>query len=80
MLNCSTPVRCGYAFVRLVTETWSHFPWARERLFALLAGSGAKTPIVLSGDTHFAEFAGTPRTGEDDSGYWYLDCLPPGLI
>ncbi|CDI86470.1 hypothetical protein, conserved [Eimeria praecox] len=48
---------CMNAFSRLVTETWSHFPWARERLFALLAGSGAKTPIILSGDTHFAEFA-----------------------
>ncbi|KAL8269966.1 hypothetical protein Esti_006100 [Eimeria stiedai] len=38
-------------------QTWSHFPWARERLFALLAGSGVKTPILLSGDTHYAEFA-----------------------
>ncbi|CDJ62438.1 hypothetical protein, conserved [Eimeria necatrix] len=46
-----------FANHRLVTETWSHFPWARERLFALLAGSAAKTPIILSGDTHYAEFA-----------------------
>lgn len=53
------PILSVYACVRLVTETWSHFPWARERLFALLAGSAAKTPIILSGDTHYAEFAGT---------------------
>ncbi|OEH80523.1 hypothetical protein cyc_07809 [Cyclospora cayetanensis] len=45
-----------FANHRVVTEAWSHFPWARERLFALLAGSGAKTPIILSGDSHYAEF------------------------
>ncbi|KAL8428472.1 hypothetical protein ACSSS7_007199 [Eimeria intestinalis] len=59
----AAPVRClpinvpFDTYPLMVTETWSHFPWARERLFALLAGSGAKTPILLSGDTHYAEFA-----------------------
>lgn len=55
---------CVCVFIRLVTETWSHFPWARERLLALLAGSGAKTPVLLSGDTHYAEFAGTPQAAD----------------
>ncbi|KAL8448762.1 hypothetical protein Emed_003574 [Eimeria media] len=57
--------------VVLVTETWSHFPWARERLFALLAGSGAKTPILLSGDTHYAEFAAIHCQRLPDA--WCLD-------
>ncbi|KAL8451094.1 hypothetical protein Emag_002902 [Eimeria magna] len=53
------------------SETWSHFPWARERLFALLAGSGAKTPILLSGDTHYAEFAAIHCQRLPDA--WCLD-------
>ncbi|KAL8439799.1 hypothetical protein Efla_006814 [Eimeria flavescens] len=66
-----------FANHRLVTETWSHFPWARERLFALLAGSGAKTPILLSGDTHYAEFAAIHCQRLPDA--WCLDEQQAGL-
>ncbi|RIW15815.1 alkaline phosphatase family protein [Algoriphagus lacus] len=36
-------------------EKWANFPKERERLLDLIAKSGAKTPILLSGDRHIAE-------------------------
>lgn len=36
-------------------EKWANFPQEREKLLNLLASSGAKTPILLSGDRHIAE-------------------------
>ncbi|TDK42916.1 alkaline phosphatase family protein [Algoriphagus formosus] len=36
-------------------EKWANFPQERERLLSLIAASGAKTPILLSGDRHIAE-------------------------
>jgi len=36
-------------------EKWANFPQERERLLNLIAASGAKTPILLSGDRHIAE-------------------------
>jgi alkaline phosphatase D len=36
-------------------EKWANFPNERERLLNLIASSGAKTPILLSGDRHIAE-------------------------
>ena len=36
-------------------EKWANFPKERERLLNLIAKSGAKTPILLSGDRHIAE-------------------------
>lgn len=38
-----------------VYEKWANFPKERERLLDLIASSGAKTPILLSGDRHIAE-------------------------
>ena len=36
-------------------EKWANFPQEREKLLNLIASSGAKTPILLSGDRHIAE-------------------------
>ncbi len=36
-------------------EKWANFPQQREKLLNLIAESGAKTPILLSGDRHIAE-------------------------
>lgn len=36
-------------------EKWANFPKEREKLLDLIAKSGAKTPILLSGDRHIAE-------------------------
>lgn len=36
-------------------EKWANFPKERERLLDLISKSGAKTPILLSGDRHIAE-------------------------
>lgn len=36
-------------------EKWANFPNERERLLDLIAKSGAKTPVLLSGDRHIAE-------------------------
>lgn len=36
-------------------EKWANFPHEREKLLSLIASSGAKTPILLSGDRHIAE-------------------------
>jgi alkaline phosphatase D len=38
-------------------EKWSEFPRARERLFELLARSGAPGVVLLSGDRHIAELS-----------------------
>ncbi|MBC6366088.1 alkaline phosphatase [Algoriphagus sp. AK58] len=36
-------------------EKWANFPQEREKLLNLIANSGAKTPVLLSGDRHIAE-------------------------
>ncbi|WP_198672970.1 alkaline phosphatase D family protein [Algoriphagus litoralis] len=36
-------------------EKWANFPLEREKLLDLIATSGAKTPVLLSGDRHIAE-------------------------
>lgn len=36
-------------------EKWANFPKERKRLLNLIAKSGAKTPVLLSGDRHIAE-------------------------
>lgn len=36
-------------------EKWANFPKEREKLLNLIAESGAKTPVLLSGDRHIAE-------------------------
>lgn len=36
-------------------EKWANFPKERERLLDLISKSGARTPILLSGDRHIAE-------------------------
>jgi alkaline phosphatase D len=36
-------------------EKWANFPKERERLLDLISKSGAKTPVLLSGDRHIAE-------------------------
>ncbi|MFN3759215.1 MAG: alkaline phosphatase D family protein [Algoriphagus aquaeductus] len=36
-------------------EKWANFPKEREKLLNVIAISGAKTPILLSGDRHIAE-------------------------
>jgi alkaline phosphatase D len=36
-------------------EKWANFPTARKRLFDLIARSGAKGVVILSGDRHIAE-------------------------
>ena len=36
-------------------EKWENFPKERERLLNLIASTGAKNPVLLSGDRHIAE-------------------------
>jgi alkaline phosphatase D len=36
-------------------EKWANFPNEREKLLDLIASSGAKNPVLLSGDRHIAE-------------------------
>ena len=38
-------------------EKWADFPHSRRRLFDLLARTGARNPIFLSGDRHFGEIS-----------------------
>ncbi|MFP2996426.1 alkaline phosphatase D family protein [Spongiivirga sp. MCCC 1A20706] len=38
-------------------ETWANFPAERDMLFHLIANSGARGVIVLSGDRHISEFS-----------------------
>lgn len=40
-----------------VYEKWANFPAARQRLLNLIAASGAKGVILLSGDRHIAEIS-----------------------
>lgn len=43
-------------------EKWSNFPTARQRLFDVIARSGAQGVLFLSGDRHFAEISRFPET------------------
>ena len=38
-------------------DEWGNFPLERKKLFDLIAGSGAKGIILLSGNVHFAELS-----------------------
>lgn len=42
------PTQHGY-------EKWANFPKEREKLLDLIASSGVKNPVLLSGDRHIAE-------------------------
>jgi alkaline phosphatase D len=42
-----------------VVESWGHFPSARERLLRLLAETRPAGAVLVSGDVHYAELAGT---------------------
>lgn len=46
-----------------VFEKWDNFPAARKRLLNLIAASGAKGVILLSGDRHIAEISKTTVSG-----------------
>lgn len=46
-------------------EKWANFPSARERLFKLVASSGAKGVIFISGDRHIAEISKKEIDGID---------------
>jgi alkaline phosphatase D len=47
-------------------EKWANFPSARARMLALIGISGARNPVVISGDRHYAELSKTelPYGGE----------------
>ena len=38
-------------------EKWANFPEEREHLLDLIASSGIKNPIIISGDRHISEFS-----------------------
>ncbi len=46
-----------------IYEKWSNFPASRQRLLKLIADSGAKGVILLSGDRHIAEISKTELPG-----------------
>lgn len=46
-----------------VYEKWANFPAARKRLLGLIAASGARGVILLSGDRHIAEISRTSLPG-----------------
>lgn len=47
-------------------EKWANFPKERERLMKLIADSGIKSPVFLSGDRHIAEIAKTTLPNGND--------------
>lgn len=46
-------------------EKWANFPQERERLLSLMANSGARGIMLLSGDRHIAEFSKIKLEGMD---------------
>uniref|UniRef100_A0A7S3ZDN7 PhoD-like phosphatase metallophosphatase domain-containing protein n=1 Tax=Lotharella globosa TaxID=91324 RepID=A0A7S3ZDN7_9EUKA len=40
-----------------VAESWTRFPKARQRLLDTVLNSGARAPLFMSGDVHFAELS-----------------------
>jgi phosphodiesterase/alkaline phosphatase D-like protein len=42
----------GKADLPIYLDTWDGYPWARERLYALLAEAGVRDALVLTGDSH----------------------------
>src|SRR5690606_31116833 len=44
-------------------EKWANFPHETERLFKLIASSGAKGTFIISGDRHISEFSKTQIDG-----------------
>ncbi len=57
-------------------EKWGNFPLERERLFRLIATSGAKGVVLLSGDRHLAEIS---RLDRPDVGYPLFDITSSSL-
>jgi alkaline phosphatase D len=57
-------------------EKWGNFPLERERLFKLIASSGAKGVVLLSGDRHLAEIS---RIDRADIGYSLFDVTSSSL-
>ena len=57
----------GKADLPIYLDTWDGYPWARERLYALLAETGVTDALVLTGDSHafwlnaLHNTAGAPR-------------------
>ncbi|NDC78060.1 MAG: alkaline phosphatase family protein [Chitinophagia bacterium] len=44
-------------------EKWANFPDAQERLYRLIARSGAKGVLIISGDRHIGELSAIPIEG-----------------
>ncbi|MFS4415747.1 alkaline phosphatase D family protein [Maribacter sp. 2307ULW6-5] len=57
-------------------ECWGNFPHEVDRLAQLIANSGAKGVMVLSGDRHISEFS---RADMQDSRYPLVDFTSSGL-
>lgn len=57
-------------------EKWGNFPRERERLFALIASTGANGVVLLSGDRHLAEIS---RLDRADVGYPLFDVTSSSL-
>jgi alkaline phosphatase D len=57
-------------------EKWANFPDARQRLFKLIATSGAKKVFFISGDRHIAELSNFRSEGMD---YPLYDFTSSGL-
>ncbi len=71
-------VGTGYQFLsdKHPFETWGHFPTERERMLKLIAETGVKGVIFISGDRHFAEISKLER---DDLPYPIYDFTSSGL-
>jgi alkaline phosphatase D len=50
-------------------EKWGNFPRERQRLLALIRGTGAQGVVFLSGDRHLAEISRLPGGHPDGVGY-----------
>ncbi len=57
-------------------ESWGNFPMEMEKMKDLIAGSGAKGVMVLSGDRHISEFSRIALKGMD---YPLVDFTSSGL-
>ncbi|HEU0014914.1 MAG TPA: alkaline phosphatase D family protein [Longimicrobium sp.] len=57
-------------------EKWANFPAERERLFRLIADTGVRGVVFLSGDRHFAEIS---RLDDNPAGYPLYDVTSSGM-
>jgi alkaline phosphatase D len=57
-------------------ESWRLFPDETQRLIQLIRSSGAKAPIIISGDRHISEFS---RLSESGMPYELIDFTSSGL-